>query len=280
MLEAVLYDAARAALEDEVYTLIKERHDVSMPAGISEVFAGEDWRDTWRDLLAEMDAVLVIAPEEEDTLLELCLEVRAAGCKSLNCTPDAIRLAGDKLALTNSLECFGIPAVPARLYRPGDSLPYADAVIKPRDGAGCEETYHCSEKMLPESLDADRQWVVQPWQQGLAVSLSLLVSGTDPELLSCNRMDCTESRGRLQVQAVRTGACDSEEGLRAEAEDLAQRIVYGIPGLQGYIGIDAFWEDGVLAVLEVNPRLTLSYVGLSGHLGMPDLAARMLRTFR
>ena len=54
---------------------------------------------------------------------------------------------------------------------------------------------------------------------------------------------------------------------------MAARIVAAVPGLRGYVGVDGIW-GGSLTVLEINPRLTLTYAGLP----MP-LAERMLEVF-
>jgi predicted ATP-grasp superfamily ATP-dependent carboligase len=60
--------------------------------------------------------------------------------------------------------------------------------------------------------------------------------------------------------------------LRATAAQVARAI----PGLRGYVGVDLVWH-AVLGpvVIEVNPRLTSAYVGLSAAL-QRNLAAAVL----
>jgi predicted ATP-grasp superfamily ATP-dependent carboligase len=62
---------------------------------------------------------------------------------------------------------------------------------------------------------------------------------------------------------------------RADAERLAAAVATAMPGLWGYAGIDFLQTGTGPVVLEVNPRLTTSYVGLRAALGI-NVAARVL----
>jgi ATP-grasp domain len=53
-----------------------------------------------------------------------------------------------------------------------------------------------------------------------------------------------------------------EHPLRVKAFDAAKRLVESFEGLRGYIGVDLVFSEDTAHVLEVNPRLTTSYVGL------------------
>ena len=46
------------------------------------------------------------------------------------------------------------------------------------------------------------------------------------------------------------------------AEKLAQRAATLVPGLKGYIGVDLLVANEGCYVIEINPRLTTSYIGL------------------
>jgi predicted ATP-grasp superfamily ATP-dependent carboligase len=49
---------------------------------------------------------------------------------------------------------------------------------------------------------------------------------------------------------------------RGAFNELAQKIAQAMPNLAGYIGVDLIVHQGEFFVLEVNPRLTTSYVAL------------------
>src|SRR5262249_30885433 len=53
------------------------------------------------------------------------------------------------------------------------------------------------------------------------------------------------------------------EPLAIRAERIARRAITGIPGLVGYVGVDVVLrDDGHDWAIEINPRLTTSYIGL------------------
>lgn len=45
-------------------------------------------------------------------------------------------------------------------------------------------------------------------------------------------------------------------------ESLARRVVDCVPGLQGYFGLDVVCTPTGVQLIEINPRLTTSYIGL------------------
>lgn len=272
MLQAALVDFSRLPGPVQVYTLVEERFAFDMPEGVRCRNPDGPWHDAWLDLVRHCDAVLVIAPEGEGQLERLCGEVLAEERRSLNCTLEAIRLAADKWALNRHLRDAGIPAVDTQVWDPSDPVP-AQGVIKPRYGAGCEETFVLDADSVPPTLDAEGQWVWQPWVRGQAVSLSLLAGENEAEVLSCNRIHCENRKGRLHVREIETGGLDGDPRFGEAARGMAARIVAAVPGLRGYVGVDGMWEDS-LTVLEINPRLTLTYAELS----IP-LAGRMLQAF-
>jgi len=57
---------------------------------------------------------------------------------------------------------------------------------------------------------------------------------------------------------------------------LGRRVARALPGLRGFVGVDLVWhaERGPVAI-EVNPRVTCAYAGLSASLGR-NLAAELL----
>ena len=50
-------------------------------------------------------------------------------------------------------------------------------------------------------------------------------------------------------------------------EFIANRIAQTLPDLAGYVGIDVIVDDDEIIVVEINPRLTTSYIGLRESIG-------------
>ncbi len=70
----------------------------------------------------------------------------------------------------------------------------------------------------------------------------------------------------------RGGIVGGAEAMRERLEPIAARIAAALPGLWGYAGIDLIESPEGLVALEVNPRLTTSYVGLGRSLGLNPAA--------
>ena len=67
--------------------------------------------------------------------------------------------------------------------------------------------------------------------------------------------------------SYRGGVVGAFEAARPEFERIANGVAKALPGLFGYAGIDVIVTEQGPVVLEVNPRLTTSYVGLGEALG-------------
>ena len=255
-----------------------------------------DRQGALRDALHRSAAALIIAPESDGVLHGLTSAVARTGRLLLGCGPKSIRLATDKVATARYLRSCGVPT-PAATPVPADrstalALLVAHPrpfVLKPRDGCGCQGVRvvrrRCdTEEALARSARraGARGLMVQRFLEGDAASVSLIVgrSGASPgsrEILSLglNRQDV---RGRSALRYAggmtpwREGRCGDAERLAIRAVDLVRRRC---PDLSGYVGIDLVLGTGGAQVIDINPRLTTSYVGLR-RLAGPDLARWML----
>jgi predicted ATP-grasp superfamily ATP-dependent carboligase len=234
--------------------------------------AGEVW-PCWRRSMAEADAVWPIAPETGGVLERLSVVVEEEGRILLNSRPPAVRTAASKRATAESLARHGVPVVltaPAQAPVPDSA---AGWVAKPDDGVGAEDTRFF--------LDADdmRDWlaeegrpgrfVVQPFLEGEAASVSALFRNGTASVLACNRQHVVLAGGRFRYLGSDVGAL---EDLRPLLTPIAAGVAAAIPGLFGHVGIDLVIAPEGPVVLEVNPRLTTSYVGLGAALGLNPAA--------
>ena len=241
------------------------------------------------DGASRADAVLVIAPETGGVLAERERMVRAAGGRSLGSTPAAIERAADKLAAANWLAEHGVPVVSGQRVEPGAAWPAdrpAQAVLKPIDGAGSLDTHLLGNGAgWPAAAPPGRAWLLQPYLPGEPVSLALLVQpalGRDPgrfDLVGSCYQHVTCSAGRFRYQGGSIPAPVPEVVIRTVVTALG-----AWEGLQGWVGVDLMLgpEPGSATVLEVNPRLTTSYVGLRRWVagGGAALARRLLKSAR
>lgn len=265
--DVMLLAVVRDLLEVEgVEVLVLRDRRLPWPRQDVEIhWVDDDWQSAWAWALGCCDAVLPIAPETDGILERLCAGVEARGRYLLNSSAAAVGLAADKQATLDRLAQSGIPVVPSwrageRSSWPADEL----LVVKPDMGAGCQDIRLMRHPAaLAEFLAAQaapERWLVQPYVDGRAASLSLLVGADGACLLGCN-VQCVAQvdDGFVLLGCAVNGLTEGQEDFRA----LAQAICLAIPGLWGYVGVDFVLTDQGPVVLEVNPRLTTSYAGLS-----------------
>ena len=227
----------------------------------------------------QVDAVWLVAPESAGIALGHLRTLERAGVAVLGCTREAVELASSKSRTLARLAAAGIRTTPTWPLATAPLARHAEWAVKPDCGCGCEEarrlTAAQAETLRREESNAGR--IAQPWLAGLAMSLSLRVAGGRAELLSVNRQHiAVAADGALSLRGLAQGiALPPQTGAAA----LAHHIAAAIPGLRGFVGVDfVLGVDGRATVLEVNPRLTSAYVGLSARLGR-NLAAEILADF-
>ncbi len=234
---------------------------------------GEDALSLYRRGLAASDAGWPTAPETGGILERLTRETLDQRKLLLGSYPEAVHLTASKRATAAALNEAGIPVVPT--YTADEPIPPLPGrwVVKPDDGAGCDDTLLTDDwEAARRLLNAGPGRVAQPWIEGDALSLSLVCADGAAQLLACNRQLIRTTGGRVSLEGISVNAVPDPNG---EFAALAACVAAAIPGLWGYVGIDLSRAENGLVVLEVNPRLTTSYAGLRRAIGM-NLAARVL----
>jgi len=230
-------------------------------------------QDFLRRLAADFDRVWVVAPESGGILATLCEAVGPE--RWLGCAAAAIRVASSKKATRRRLSAFGI-RVPGGMDFA--QSPHTAWVVKPDDGVGAIDIRLHGEQQeawrdLAWRLGCGRSATMEAWVEGQAMSLSVLAADGHAEVLGLNRQ-------RVEIEhdgSVRyLGVDHLISGPDATLDELAGAVCSAIPGLAGYFGIDlVVRQDRPPVVIEVNPRLTCAYVGLSKRLDR-NLAGEML----
>ncbi|HEX8603259.1 MAG TPA: ATP-grasp domain-containing protein [Pseudoduganella sp.] len=219
------------------------------------------------------DAVWPLAPVAGGILERLSGDVLRHRRILLGSTPDAVRIAASKRSTCATLQRAGVPTVAT--FSPGDSLPAGIGawVAKPDDGAGCVDTrlFHDSgAAQASAAAQRGREQVLQPFVAGRVGSLSLLCRDGVARVLGCNelRMAVHDNQFRFLGSTVNGLA-----SLAPQLEVLAQAVAAALPGLWGYAGVDFILAEGGALVLDVNPRLTVSYAGLHASTGINPAGA-------
>ncbi|MEJ2394432.1 MAG: ATP-grasp domain-containing protein [Candidatus Thiodiazotropha sp.] len=229
----------------------------------------DDFFDAWLKCIAWADAVWPIAPEYAHILKHISETVLSQGKLLLNSLPEAVHTTSSKLATATHLMKHGIPVVPTHRFEDGLPERFGSWVLKPDDGVGCQGIRICRNVddlcRQMETLPLGKEFVVQPFVHGTPTSLNVLACNGEAFILSINhqRVAMTDV-GFVLLGCVVNGYLEQ----KSRFHEIGRRVVAAMPSLWGIIGIDIIdTGEGGLKVLEVNPRITTSYVGLKESTG-------------
>jgi tyramine---L-glutamate ligase len=295
MLSALVEDLQRVD-GCEVWTML----DQHCPAPLGHVchrLHGKpvETNEQFQELAHRTDATLIIAPETGGVLAQLGRAVLGCGGRLLGCTPAFVDLTADKKALGELWRLNGVPT-PA-LIEPAD-YPGFPVVLKPRDGAGSEATFlirdqqswqRCWHEEVPRFSDPEtlatggpdyNRYIVQPFVHGHPASVSFLMGpGAMVPLVPATQE--LSKDGRLRYLGGRLPLAPDLAQRALRLAERALRVAAGAtPQAVGYVGVDLILgadETGDRAI-EINPRLTTSYLGLRRHF-QGSLAQELLNVF-
>ncbi len=260
----------------EVVTTCDPR--VPLPPGATGVVvsSADEERRCFEQFCRECDAVYVIAPELEGVLTARCHIAAALNPRPLNVSAAAAELCGDKFALAERLLEADVPTIPTQLVEGEDLWENREVtggcvpegyVVKPRYGAGSQSTWLCRTRAEVEERLAQfdphrptRQAILQPYLSGRALSVAALFGsdGVLRQLFPPAEQRLTDD-GTFQYRGGRLPVAVANA---RQVESLIRRTAACVSGLRGYVGFDLLERDaGGYLVVEINPRLTTSYIG-------------------
>jgi predicted ATP-grasp superfamily ATP-dependent carboligase len=230
----------------------------------------DEHKDIFLSLLKRCDAALIIAPESNGILSRLSAQVEKEGVMLLGSSASATAIAGDKEACGKILSLANLPIPKTCTADIGSAIGIAEQmgyplVLKPLDGVSSEGICLVDDPAdMPAALanlrkrTSRERILLQSFVDGIHASVCLLVAENRCLSLSLNR------------QLIRTGIPFEYRGsevpfdhaMAGYAIELASSVVDHIPGLNGYVGVDLVIAGDSVRLIEINPRLTTSYIGL------------------
>lgn len=275
MLEALAADAAKDAGLD-VAVLVEEGRPIILPsrARTIPVRLG-DHEAALVAAARTADWTVVVAPESDGILARLVRAVREAGGRVLAPTDRVIEVASDKQATIDLLAARGIPVPAGRTLATGESMParfHMPAVRKARFGCGGEGLEILSSRDVPPAAQATR---LEAFVGGTPVGVSCLCGPRAVDALPPLRQVFTGGSAPRYLG----GDPLTFDAVAARATGLARRAAAALGADAGWLGVDMILGDRDDGrddrVLEVNPRVTTSFVGLA-RLFSRSLVAAMI----
>lgn len=234
------------------------------------------------------DYTILIAPEINGHLLRIVSELETAGVRLLSPNSQFVQIAADKLATCQRLQQRGCPVIETSLIDLALAERWlSDArriIIKPRFGAGSQGIRVADDLAELGPLVGDEQFVMQPLESGQAVSVAAIRDGRETQFLpACRQLLAKlDGSGGVPFQYL-GGSLPLDDNLNRRAHSLAGQAIAAMPPTFGFCGLDLLLGDQTDGaddkVVEINPRLTTSYVGLRAACN-DNLAFAMLEAGR
>jgi hypothetical protein len=264
MLEALAADAAKDPALD-VTVLVEAGRAIALPDRTRAVTVpvGDDVASLVAAARAA-DWAVVVAPETAGELAARVRAVRAAGGHVLAPADRAIAIASDKQATVDALAARGLPMPAGRPLAAGESIPagfHMPAVRKARTGCGGDglqilDTHDAEPASFPARLEA--------FALGTPVGVSAICGPRATIVLPPLRQVFAASPSPRYLGSDTL----ADERLAARARALAARALAAVGVDCGWAGVDLILGPGADGrddrVLEVNPRVTTSFVGQAG----------------
>lgn len=258
----------------------------------------------WKQLSKSCDLSIVIAPEI-DGILQRCVDSMIEdGLPLINCSGAFLDNSASKLRTAMRLTQHGLPTPPsisADKLEPScfRSAQFDSATglwcVKPDLGAGCDGLHigDANEILkVVQQLQSKADWIVQPWLEGQSFSCSAIVDShgrADWFPLVTQQLKSAPFRGQTTTRQYCGGQLVSLEKLHPPVELLNEtlRVLNEAESGRalGWVGVDLLLRpdlqdhESQWVVIEVNPRLTTSIIGLS-KASTTNLAQRMIDAFQ
>jgi predicted ATP-grasp superfamily ATP-dependent carboligase len=256
---------------------------------------------SWWEVANFADAVVVIAPEFSN-ILQSAPSLLAPECKLLlNCQGEFLAASCDKWITAQRLDAAGVKHPPTQLARVAtedwlrkNRTAAGKWIIKPKDGAGCEAIRLVDEDSVRDAIkatldsDANLGMIIQPMLIGGAFSRSAIVDSmgraywlplVTQEFSMSNSMTYHGGRVLAGDESYYHDTLTSKRYPIGRLDEILNAAMAALgQGALGWVGVDLLYSDELndWIVIEVNPRLTTSFTGLSMSFGS-GLMQQMLR---
>jgi predicted ATP-grasp superfamily ATP-dependent carboligase len=240
------------------------------------VFSSREAQTNIQKISEQTDAVYIIAPETDGLLRSLVELADQTGAASLNCSANSIEKVSDKAVFYGVVKKMGLRVPETMTLSVADELKEIKKAVrgsfplifKPANGVSCcglsivgseDQVADAVGKIKKET--SSKQFVAQELIKGATASVSLLSTGSEALAISLNRQDVIMETPE-DSSSYSGGSVPFDSPLKAEAFEVAEKIVKSFRDLRGYVGVDFVLTKDEAVAIEENPRLTTSYVGL------------------
>jgi predicted ATP-grasp superfamily ATP-dependent carboligase len=244
---------------------------------IIKIYSTKQLLDTLSKNRSNHNACYIIAPETNDSLYNLVDVIEHTDAISLNCSSQAIKQASDKSILPSKSTKLGLKIPKTRVFQKYESMAKIKRIckelqfpliIKAATNTSCSllSFVENENEVIPavkkiKNCGSNNFIIIQEFEKGLPVSVSLICTSREIIPLSLNLQDIFLAPPNL-TSSYNGGVVPFEHNQQSKVFDAAKRIASSFDGFRGYVGVDLVLSENEISVIETNPRLSTSYVGL------------------
>ncbi|GBF36805.1 tyramine--L-glutamate ligase [Methanofervidicoccus abyssi] len=182
----------------------------------------------------KIDSALVIAPECDGLLYRLTKLIEEEDILNLGSHSEGVKICGNKYLTYEKIK---------NIVKTPKTLPPKRYIVKKIDGCGGS-----NQLIIPENH------IIQEYIEGEPYSTSFIV-GDKFYPLSLNKQYYRDGR-------YIGGEINISHPLKDRIIEESMKALEEIEGLNGYVGVDILLDGDTIYILEINPRITTSIVGI------------------
>jgi len=214
------------------------------------------------------DKVLILAPEENLILFNLIKSLEDKNINHLNANSNFIYNSTNKLELNKKLKNSKKYLV--KTYKDYSRVFMDNGIVaKPNDGIGAQNLFIFKNKF---DLEKNKRrlhdfHIFQEYIKGVIIGINIVIKKNKIIILSINEQIYKNSpKNEIYLSRINVGKYNY---MLDDFKVFVENILSNLNDSFGFIGIDAILTtDKKIMFLEINPRLTTSYIGLRESIGI------------
>ena len=214
------------------------------------------------EFLREYDYVLPVLPEIDMRLYRYVKYLEKHGINAVISNSDTIKICSDKLKFYKFCKKNSLPSI-STYEKYNNSLKNKLIMIKDRYGAGCSYNEVIKNTKTNEKIGNNK--VIQPYINGDDFSVSIYFTKNNFNILTVNKQIIEYKNNKARLQSI---IVNIKHNSYLKITSLISSIKNIFPGLYGFVGVDIIIKGDNIFLVEINPRLTTSFIGIYDTLGI------------
>tara|TARA_B100000767_G_C19761935_1_gene535552 strand:+ start:685 stop:1665 length:981 start_codon:yes stop_codon:yes gene_type:complete len=254
---------------DSKISLLTNKKNINILTGLDLIYRNFD-----KNLINDIESyskiykkVLILAPEENLEMYNIVKGLESKGVSMINCNSKFIKITTSKNetynSLKNSKEYLLNTYLDYKKIEPDKKI-----VAKINDGLGSDNLYIFKDK---KDLEINRELITrkhlfQEYKEGITISINIVARKKDFRIISINeQIYQSKSYCEIYLKEIIIGKYNFMYSIFKLFVD---NVMVNFNGYDGFFGIDVILDtNNNIYFLEINPRLTSSYIGLKPSLG-------------